>query len=162
MIKNIGNYNMNQRTICKTLAVAVILLFIGLGVNPAIAVVEPITSEIDDCNLCPKLSKQHIVRIKSFIDRLEKYDNELSVLSKLNPEIEEKHKEISNAISTLSDMNEFDDWSFPVICNLLLIIGDCFEIGIYSQGIIRIIFGTIGFFAIVIGLGLGCWPWWWY
>jgi hypothetical protein len=38
---------MKQRTICKTLAVTVILLFIGVGINPAIATVEPET-EFDD------------------------------------------------------------------------------------------------------------------
>jgi hypothetical protein len=84
----------------KSLVVGVIVLFIGVGVQPAFAVTSITSDSDDECNLCPKLSKQHIVRVKSLLDRLEKYDNELSVLSKLNPEIEEKYQEISNYINS--------------------------------------------------------------
>jgi hypothetical protein len=51
----------------------------------------------DDCNLCPKkVSKSHIVLIKSLLNRLEKYDTQLSVLSKLNSELDEKYKDFND------------------------------------------------------------------
>jgi hypothetical protein len=69
---------MNQRTICKGLAVAVILLFIGLGVQPAIAVVEP---EEDIIDVDPKdYLFQTIIDIANNPDvnnLLEQYNNDL-------------------------------------------------------------------------------------
>ncbi|UCF49412.1 MAG: hypothetical protein JSU91_06610 [Thermoplasmatales archaeon] len=150
----------------KTLVVGVIVLFIGIGVQPAFAVTKDISDSDDDCDICPKVSKSHLLLIKSFLKRLEKYDDESSVLSKLNPEIEEKYQEISYAFSSLSNINkesDFDEWNFPVICNILWIIGGCLKIGLYTQGVfISLILSAIGFFAIYIGFGLDCWSWWWY
>jgi hypothetical protein len=45
---------MNQRIIGKGLAVAVILLFVGVGVQPVTAKIESRITKNDDCNLCPK------------------------------------------------------------------------------------------------------------
>ena len=105
----------------KTLVIGVIVLFIGLGIQPAFAVTLDTFDFEDDCEICPKLSKQHIVRIKSLLDRLEKYDNELSVLSKLNPENEEKYQELSNIHSRLKEMNKELDYNIwiPPICFIL-------------------------------------------
>jgi len=44
---------MKQRTICKTLAVAVILLFIGVGINPAIAKIDDTTPPVTTHTLDP-------------------------------------------------------------------------------------------------------------
>jgi hypothetical protein len=105
----------------KSLVVGVIVLFIGVGVQPAFALNESasISDDEDDCNLCPKVSKQHIVRIKDLIDRLDTLNTKLSKVSKLNPEIEENYQEISDRISTLTEMKEKylsnDEWDFPFI-----------------------------------------------
>ena len=44
---------MKTRIISKNLAVAVLLLFVGVGIQPAIASVEPNTFDNDDCEVCP-------------------------------------------------------------------------------------------------------------
>ena len=70
----------------KTLVVAVIVLFIGVGIQPALADVSytTVSDSDEDCNLCPKVSNLHLVRLKSLLYRLEKYDNLLSVTGKMN------------------------------------------------------------------------------
>jgi len=76
------------------LIVGVILLFIGVTVQPAIAV-NPISTDNDeDCEICPKVKKTHLVRLKSLINRVETINNKFSVISKHNPEIEEKYQEL--------------------------------------------------------------------
>jgi hypothetical protein len=68
----------NPAILYKTLVVVVIVLFIGIGAQPAVAVTPNITDSDDDCNLCPKkVSKSHLVLIESLLNRLEKYDNNL-------------------------------------------------------------------------------------
>jgi hypothetical protein len=44
---------MKTRIISKNLAVAVLMLFVGVGIQPAIASVEPNTFDNDDCEVCP-------------------------------------------------------------------------------------------------------------
>ena len=106
----------------KILVVGIIVLFIGVGIQPAIAV-KPDTSEgEDDCNLCAKkLSISHLVLIESLLNRLEKIDYELSLITKLNPTIEEKYKVISNRISEIKEINidNILQWEFPIICTFL-------------------------------------------
>ena len=57
----------------KSLVVGVIILFVGVGIQPAFAV-SPDTSESeDDCNLCAKkVSKSHLILIESLLNRVEK------------------------------------------------------------------------------------------
>ena len=66
---------MKEKNIGKALAVAVIILFIGVGVQPTFAV-DVSTSNSDNeanCNLCAKkVSKSHLILIKSLLNRLEK------------------------------------------------------------------------------------------
>ena len=158
---------MKQRTICKSLAVAVILLFISLGIQPVIAVNKDTSDSAEECNLCPKLSKQHIDRIKRLLDRLEKYDNELSVFSKLNPEFEEKYQEISNYI------NSDEPISIRPLCIFLeLQIYWFTEMGIgfleqiiwswfpgekLSCVISAIVSFSIAFMFLIISVGILCW-----
>jgi hypothetical protein len=42
---------MNQSIICKGLVVAVIVLFLGVGFQPTIALGKPKTSDNDDCDI---------------------------------------------------------------------------------------------------------------
>lgn len=115
---------MQHRIIGKGLTFVVILLFVSVGIQPAFAVTPNSTDGEEDCDICPKVSNQYIVLIKSLLNRLEKYDNQLSLLSKLNPEFEEKYLELSIKITTLKEMNKEikSDYPYPIICSILLII----------------------------------------
>jgi hypothetical protein len=102
----------------------IVILFLGVGIQPAIAVT-PNTSGIEnDCNLCPKkVSKPSLVLIQSLLDRLKYYDNELSVLTKFYFRIG-VYKEISNRLIVLEEINigGITYWDFPIICPLLFIL----------------------------------------
>jgi hypothetical protein len=107
----------------NALVVGVILLFVGVAVQPSIAV-NPISSDNEeDCNICPKVSKTHLVRLKSLINRVETLDKKLSVVSKHNPESTEKYQEISDRITTIKEMSKelITDWKYPIICSFLII-----------------------------------------
>ena len=76
--------NKMRDLLSKTLVVGVIVLFIGVAVQPAFADVSntSVSDNDDGCNLCAKkVSKQHLTLIESLLNRLEKYDNQLLVLS---------------------------------------------------------------------------------
>ena len=124
---------MKQRKIGKALAVAVIILFMGVGIQPAIATIEPKTSDnYEDCNLCTKkVSKQHLVLIESLLNTLDTFVNKLSVKTKHNPIIEMKYQEFSKRFSFVKEiyMDYMLYWDFPVllllhlcICSILLIL----------------------------------------
>ena len=88
----------------KILVISILLLFIGVGIQPAIAILEPETSENDDCNLCPKKDiTSQFNRLNDLIEKLDTQNNKLSIMSKLNPKIEEKYEEVSNAITIISE-----------------------------------------------------------
>jgi hypothetical protein len=75
----------------------VILLFVGVAVQPSIAI-NPISSDNeDDCSICPKVSK----------------------LKELG-----KYQELFDRITTLKEMNKEikPDYPYPIICNILSIL----------------------------------------
>jgi len=112
--------NKMRDLLSKTLVVGVIVLFIGVAVQPAFADVSntSVSDNDDGCNLCAKkVSKQHLTLIESLLNRLEKYDNQLLVLSKQYPEFEEKYQLVKEEISTLKELNGEGNF-----CNLLIII----------------------------------------
>ena len=75
-----GEENMSRNPVLyNSLVVGVIVLFIGIGIQPAFAVTTDV-SDSDVCDICPKVSKSYIFRIRRMIDRLVKYDNQLSGL----------------------------------------------------------------------------------
>jgi hypothetical protein len=78
----------------------------------------------DDCKICQSVSKKHLVKINSLIYKIDKNRNKLSLLSKYNPETEEKFKKISNRFSFLEQFSEnyIFYWEFPVICSSFFII----------------------------------------
>ena len=77
------------------IAVGITILFLGLAIQPSIAV-NPISSDNEEaCNLCAKkVSKTQIVVLKSLINRVETLNNKLSVVSKHNPEVAEEYQEL--------------------------------------------------------------------
>ena len=106
------------------IVVGITILFLGVGIQPAIAIIEPEQPVNDDCNLCgKKVSKNHIDRLINVLDKLDKHDNELSALFRLNSELEEKYKAISNRFLVLKEINnDFNlNRGFPVICSILFI-----------------------------------------
>ncbi len=118
-----------MRTSCvkNGLVVAIVLLFIGVAVQPSIAV-NPIPSDNEeDCDICPKSSSLHLVRLKSLINRVETLDNKLSVMSKHNPKVADKYQELSDKIITLSEMNKIlnsnNSLNFTACLILTLIMG---------------------------------------
>jgi hypothetical protein len=92
----------------KILALGIIILFLGVGIQPAIATIEPETSDSDDdCNLCTKkVRKSHLVLLKSLLNRLEKYANQLSDISKQYPEFEDKYQELTEKITIFHEINK--------------------------------------------------------
>ena len=102
----------NPVLLYKILIIGVVVLFFGVGIQPAIAV--NATDSEDDCKICPKASNQNLVLIKSLINRLKIFEKQLSVLSRFNPEFEEKYQEVSKGISTIQGLNIGDD-----LCTIL-------------------------------------------
>ena len=174
---------MKPRIICKCLAVAVILLFIGLGVQPAIAITPNTSDSEDDCNLCPKkISKLPLSLIEKLLDRREKYNNHLSVLSKYCPELEDKYQDFYYRIleqnQLLRNYKQDKSNGRESICNLLgfhiwnLAVRDVFFTNladdlIYTNpilGIISYILAYMYYFRILIigafGSIIGCLEYW--
>jgi hypothetical protein len=115
-----------MRTFCvkNGLVVAVVLLFVGISIKPAIAV-NPISTDTEnDCSICPKVSKLQLVRLKSLIEKLKINDNKLSVMSKHHPQVAKRYQEVSDGITTLTDMNKElkPDRDYPRICDIILIL----------------------------------------
>ncbi len=111
------------------ITIGITILFLGLAMQPSIAVNPIPSNNEEDCDICQKVSNLHLVRLKSLINRVETLDNKLSVLSKHNPEVIEKYQELSDKITTQKEMNKKlnFDWDFPIICNILLITQVVFE-----------------------------------
>jgi len=53
----------------------------------------------DDCDLCSKVSKSHLIRLKSLLNRLEKNNIKLFTMLKNKPRVEEKYQELSKRIN---------------------------------------------------------------
>jgi len=104
------------------IVIGITIIFLGVGFQPAVGF-NPVVSN-DACNLCANIvSKSHLFLIQSLLDRLEYYDNELSVLTKFYPGFG-IYKEISNRLIVLKEINIeiITYWDFPIICPLLFIL----------------------------------------
>jgi len=123
----------NNKIWKKSLVVGIIVLFIGVGFQPAFANEVSITnkSEVEeDCD-CQPVSNLHLIRLERMLNRLEIHTKILSFFSKYNPEFAEKYQEISNRISTLKETNnelnnelKLDslDGESPILCSILEIL----------------------------------------
>ena len=111
----------------KALVIGVILLFLGVGFQPALAneISTNIVSDIEeDCLDCQPINRVELLRIKLLLIRLEVFTN--IVLSRFGhiPEIEESCQKISNRVTTFREMiNELKHdlpWDEnPIICTIL-------------------------------------------
>ena len=91
----------------KPLVVCVIVLFIGVGIQPAIATIENNSIEKDeDCNLCAKkVSKSQLLLLKSLLNIIDRQINKLSIISKQNPILEKKYPELFTKITILKEFS---------------------------------------------------------
>jgi len=106
------------------ICVGITILFLGLAIQPSIAV-NPISADNeDDCSICPKVSSLHLVGLKDLINRVETLNNKLSVGVKHNPDVAEKYQELSEGITTLTKMSKESkpDKDYPIICDILLMV----------------------------------------
>jgi hypothetical protein len=166
------------------------ILFLGISIQSAIAVNPNSTNNEEDCSICLKVSKTHLVRLKRLLNRLETLNNKLSLISKYNPEVVEKYQELSDRITALKEMNNELNLDAPIknkiICAILwrilvpcMIIIEIFTIiqnytTIGSFILLVIIFPltiiSLPIFFSIAGLGatyydcweLPSWPWWEY
>lgn len=124
---------MKERILGKGMVVGVILLFIGISIQPAIAG-NPINSDNeDDCIVCPKSSKQHFVRFKMLLNKVEALNNKLSAMFKLNPEVAKEYQKLSYKITLLTKINEELKPDIllekkTIICNIISAICDYYSI----------------------------------
>jgi hypothetical protein len=87
---------MKEKMLYKTLVVGVIALFLGVGIQPVVAVIPDTSDNKNDCNLCPKVSKHQNERM---VERV----NHLSTIIKHMPINEEEKQEISDSINIIQD-----------------------------------------------------------
>ena len=109
---------MKQRIISKGLAVAVIILFLGVGIQPALAdeISTNIVSDVDeDCLDCQPVNRVELLKVKLLLIRIEAFTN--IILSRFGhiPEVKEKCEEILDIINS-EGLND-------IICNILMRIG---------------------------------------
>ena len=120
--KNITRNNIIKKA-KKGLVCAVIILFIGVSFQPAIAI--DVKSSIDnteeenDCG-CGTISKVQRIRFEKLLNRLEIHTNKLPLLFKDDPKLQEKYKELSYRITTIKNMKySFPLYEFSNICSFL-------------------------------------------
>jgi len=110
----------------EILIFGIICLFIGVGIQPAIANVNnsSISNDGNDCEICQKVEPLQLLKIKSLLFSLETHFNELSFLSKQNPIIKTIYQEFSKTFSVLKEINMdyMSYWDFPIICPILFIL----------------------------------------
>lgn len=113
----------------KVLVVGVILLFLSVCLQPALANEVPITetSEVEkDCG-CQGVKIVELLRYKLLLIKTEAITNVILSNFGHKPEITKKCQEISYRVSVLREMiNEFKpdtQWeNYPIICSILLIL----------------------------------------
>ncbi|KYK20960.1 hypothetical protein AYK21_01030 [Thermoplasmatales archaeon SG8-52-2] len=124
---------MKQRIICKTLAIAVLLLFLGLTVQPALATVQ----NEKETDISEKI-RTHIDRLKQLLDE---YDEDICKLSMLVPEYKELFQELYDNIRTVNGFIHkikphdfpFLKWLYELILNLnffFIVLPICLVLGI--------------------------------
>lgn len=107
----------------KGLVLGTVVLFIGMGVQPTLAV-EPESSidttieKKEDCD-CQDVNDITLVKLKGALNILKVYTGILSQSSKLNPMVPRRIEQLGNLLSDFeNDNTRF--WNFPFICWVLL------------------------------------------
>ena len=171
-----------MRNVCfkKGLVVGVLILFLSVGLQPALANEVSITKTSEskgDCG-CQPVNRAELLRVKLLLIRIEAITN--VILSKFGhiPEVAEKCQEITNRIETFKEMNNelklsSSLWDFQIICSILKnyfgVLNEMYEwiwdlmykiqVGIFFFISILYLIGFIQLFIFLIGVGFGCWDW---
>ena len=117
-IKEVNDLVMELKRMKKALVVVVILLFLGVGFQPATAneiSTNPIFDVDEDCFECQPVSRVDLLKVKLLLIRLKSFTNVISSKYGYIPEVAEKCEEISDRITGTSLQDN------PPICYLLLI-----------------------------------------
>ena len=118
----------------KILVVGIIVLFLGVGFQPALA--NEISDVEEDCG-CQPVSRVDLLKVKLLLIRLEAFTN--VILSKYEhiPEIQEECGEILDRITSLREMN--DEFESHLLlndehpwCKFLMPIGNTLTIIIFT------------------------------
>ena len=129
---------MSSKYFMKVLVVCIIVLFLGVGFQPALAneISTTTVSDVDeDCLECQPVNRIDLLKVRLLLIRVEVLTNILMQRFGHIPEIKEKCEEISNRISKLQVLNEN---SF--ICDFLwIIIEISSELAFYGFVFLRII-----------------------
>jgi hypothetical protein len=112
----------------KGLVVGIIILFIGVGIQPVFAEKTfDSTLDSEDCIEVQVSNGYSHLRVNLLLTRLKAIVNFMSYRSRCNPEVKEEYEEISNKIIILAEMNEelkidssFEWPPSPLICSILL------------------------------------------
>ncbi len=117
------------------IAIGITFLFLGLAIQPSVAVQPDISVNDNDCNLClKKVSKTHFVLVKTLTRRLETYAKRLSLEYKDKPEVAEKYLELTSEISTLSEVNTYNEICYK-LWDVLLCLADILEFTIELENL---------------------------
>jgi len=138
---------MNQRIICKTLAVAVIILFFGLAIQPSVADAIDIIESEEQCDICPS--------VKDLVDseEIEKYQE---LLDKINS-YKERNKELDTDRGNQIICDILDILLLPmdILFELIYLLQDFYFISLFLASLVLIGIIPMGI-IIVIAYGFGC------
>ena len=127
----------------KTLVFGIIILFIGVSIQPVFAVDNKSstdnTENENDCG-CEVVSDAQYIRFEKLLNRLEIQIKKLSLSFKENPRFIEKYEKLSNKILTLDELNlELKSNSPIIICEFLDKIATLIGIRVFACGSLCII-----------------------
>ncbi len=98
------------------LAIGIVVLFIGVGIHPALAVNNKQSMvnkvSVEDCG-CGEVSDTDLVKVDRLLDRVEVYSKLLLVLSKHNPELREMSKGLSNQLANINKL--YDEFNTDIL-----------------------------------------------
>ena len=100
----------------KTLVIGVIVLFIGVGIQPAIAVDIKTTisnNQNEDCKSCDEVSESDLIKIEKLLNKVDVYSKLLLLLSKYNSELRELSEELSNQLSNINKL--YDEFNINIL-----------------------------------------------
>ena len=100
----------------KILVVGVIVLFIGIGIQPAFAVDTKTTisnNQNEDCKSCDEVSESDLIKIDKLLNKVDVYSKLLLMLSKYNSELREMSEELSNQLSNINKL--YDEFNINIL-----------------------------------------------
>ena len=109
---------MVERMYKKGLVVGIIILFVGMGVQPALAVENKVSTDkvedLEDCD-CQEIDDEQLGILKKYLNRFESNIKKLSLLFKDNSEIANEYEELTNSIQEMNIVIN-SDIKFPILC----------------------------------------------